>query len=117
MNTDSAVHTSANTHPMKKSQVKIFVPSMIGRRASVRALIRLHEAPDPLRHRVGDACGLEHQEDDQQREPEHEHHAEREQERISEHRDQAEAPDRDLRPPWLPEAMRTLSPAWPDRAA
>ena len=33
------------------------------------------------------------------------------------HRDQAEAPDRDLGPPWLPEAVRTLSPAWPDRAA
>jgi hypothetical protein len=29
MNTDSAVHTSANTHPTKKSQVKIFVPSMM----------------------------------------------------------------------------------------
>src|SRR5512132_529782 len=88
-----------------------------GRRASVRALIRFHQAPDPLRHRVGDAGGLEHQEDDQQREPEHEHHAEREQERIPEHRDQAEAPDRDLGPPWLTEAVRTLSPAWPDRAA
>ena len=29
MNTDSAVHTSANMHPAKKSHVKIFAPSMV----------------------------------------------------------------------------------------
>src|SRR2546429_6687449 len=83
----------------------------------VRTLVRLHQAADPLRHGVDDTRRLQHQEDDQEREPDHEHHAEREQQRVAEDRNQAEAPDGDLGPPGLAVAVRTLSPAWPDRAA